>query len=114
MQKEMLVLQETIIDSMGPFLVYVPIEFSTVTLIVKGGDATKVSILPSGIVISPDDRLSSDRDSTENVENCSILIVTFQILISVHNNPASYKQQMEVLTYVHYLLSSMILKSKQH
>ncbi|KAH0634955.1 hypothetical protein KY284_037741 [Solanum tuberosum] len=112
MQKEMLVLQETSIDSMGAFLVYAPIKLPTVTSIVNGGDATKVPILPSGIIISPDGRLSSDRDSTANAENCSILTVTFQILISGHNNPTSQKQQMEVVASVHCLLSSIILKIK--
>ncbi|KAG5587439.1 hypothetical protein H5410_047873 [Solanum commersonii] len=112
MQKEMLVLQETNIDSMGAFLVYAPIELPTVTSIVNGGDATKVPILPSGIIISPDGHLSSDRDSTANAENGSILTVTFQILISGHNNPTSQKQQMEVVASIHCLLSSIILKIK--
>ncbi|XP_049406071.1 homeobox-leucine zipper protein HDG12-like [Solanum stenotomum] len=95
MQKELLVLQETNIDRMGAFLVYAPIELPKVTSIVKGGDATKVPILPLGIIISPDGRLSSDRDSTANAQNGSILIVAFQILICGHNNSTSQQQQME-------------------
>nr|XP_019071012.2 homeobox-leucine zipper protein HDG11-like isoform X2 [Solanum lycopersicum] len=112
MQKEMLVIQETSIDSMGAFLVYAPIDLQAITSIVNGGDVKRVPILPSGITISPDGRLSSDRDSTANAENGSILTVTFQILVSGHNNPTSQKQQMEVVASVHYLLSSIILKIK--
>ena len=79
MQKEMLVLQETVIDSMGAFLVYAPMELLTDTWIVKGGDAIKVPIFHSGIIVSRDGRLSSDRDSTTNAENNSILTVNFEI-----------------------------------
>ena len=60
----MLVLQETSIDSMGEFLVYAPIELQTITTIVNGDDATKVSISPSSIIISTDGRLSLNRDNT--------------------------------------------------
>ena len=97
---------------MGAFIVYAPIELPRVTSIVNGGDARKVSVFPWGIIISLDSRLSSDRDSTANVYNGWILTVTFQMLISCHNNPTSQKQQMEVVASVHYLLSNTILKIK--
>ncbi|KAL3328319.1 hypothetical protein AABB24_035781, partial [Solanum stoloniferum] len=87
MHKELLVLEETSIDEMGAFLVYAPIELRAITSIVNGGDATKVPILPSGIIISPDGRLSSNRDNTANAHNGSILTVAFQILICGDNNP---------------------------
>lgn len=64
MQMEMYVLQATNIDSLGAFLVYPLIELPTVISIVNGGDAIKVTILPSGIIRSPDGSLSLDRDST--------------------------------------------------
>ena len=109
---EKLVLQESSIDEMGAFLIFAPLELPTMTSIFNGHDATKVPILPSGIIISPDGRLVSDRGNTENAQNGSILTVTFQILVSGHNNPTSQKQQMEVVASVHYLLSSIILKIK--
>ncbi|KAH0711271.1 hypothetical protein KY289_007230 [Solanum tuberosum] len=69
MQKEKLVLQESSIDEMGAFLIFAPIELPTITSIVNGHDATKVPILPSGIIISPDGRLVSDRGNTANAQN---------------------------------------------
>ncbi|KAG5586527.1 hypothetical protein H5410_046961 [Solanum commersonii] len=93
----MLVLEETSIDEMGAFLVYAPIELRAITSIANGGDATKVPILPSGIIISPDGRLSLNRDNTSNAHNGSILTVAFQILICGHNNPTSKQQQMEIV-----------------
>ncbi|XP_015057486.2 homeobox-leucine zipper protein HDG11-like [Solanum pennellii] len=96
MHKEMFVLEETSIDEMGAFLVYAPIDLRAITSIVNGGDATKVPILPSGIIISPDGRLSSNRDNTANAQNGSILTVTFQIMICGDNNPTSRQQKMEI------------------
>ncbi|TMX05108.1 hypothetical protein EJD97_002314 [Solanum chilense] len=111
MHKEMLVLEETSIDEMGAFLVYAPIEIRAITSIVNGGDATKVPILPSGIIISPDGRLSSNSDSTANAQNGSILTVAFQILIC-GDNPTSKQQQWDVVASVHGILGATILKIK--
>uniref|UniRef100_A0A3Q7I1E6 HD-Zip IV C-terminal domain-containing protein n=1 Tax=Solanum lycopersicum TaxID=4081 RepID=A0A3Q7I1E6_SOLLC len=101
MHKEMLVLEETSIDEMGAFLVYAPIDLRAINSIVNGGDAMKVPILPSGIIISPDGRLSSNRDNTASAQNGSILTVTFQIMICGNNNPTSRQHKMEVAGSVH-------------
>ncbi|CAN4114696.1 unnamed protein product [Withania somnifera] len=108
----MLVLQESSIDEMGAFVVFAPIELSTATSIISGGDATNVAILPSGISMSPDGRLASDRESTGNTQNGSILTVAFQILICGDDNSMSKQQHMEAVATVHSLLSSTILKIK--
>ncbi|XP_019071156.2 homeobox-leucine zipper protein HDG11-like [Solanum lycopersicum] len=113
MYKEMLVLEEKSINEMGAFLVYAPIELRVITSIVNGCDATKVPILPSGIIISPDGRLSSNRYNTANAQNGSILTVVFQILICDNNNPTSKQQQMETVASVHGVLSATILKIKE-
>ncbi|XP_015087432.1 homeobox-leucine zipper protein ROC8-like [Solanum pennellii] len=112
MHKEMLVLEETSIDEMGAFLVYAPIEIRAITSIVNGVDATKVPILPSGIIISPDGRLSSNSDGTANAQNGSILTVAFQILIC-GDNPTSKQQQFDVVASVHGVLGATILKIKE-
>uniref|UniRef100_K4CTU6 START domain-containing protein n=1 Tax=Solanum lycopersicum TaxID=4081 RepID=K4CTU6_SOLLC len=111
--QEMLVLEETSIDEMGASLVYAPIDLRATNSIVNGGDATKVPILPSGIIISPDGRLSSNRDNTANAQNGSILTVTFQIVICGNNNPTSRQQKMEVVGSVHTVLSATILRIKE-
>ena len=113
MHKEMLVLEETSIDEMGAFLVYAPIDLRAINSIVNGGDAMKVPILPSGIIISPDGRLSSNRDNTASAQNGSILTVTFQIMICGNNNPTSRQQKMEVVGSVNGVLSATILRIKE-
>ncbi|TMW84197.1 hypothetical protein EJD97_025638 [Solanum chilense] len=113
LQMEKLVLQESSIDEMGAFLIFAPIELPTMTSIFNGHDATKVPILPSGFIISPDGRLVSDRGNTENAQNGSILTVTFQILICDNNNISiSQQQHMEVVNSIHSVLSTTVSKIK--
>ncbi|XP_016549930.1 homeobox-leucine zipper protein HDG1 [Capsicum annuum] len=108
----MLIIQESSIDEMGGFIIYAPIDLLTFTSVINGGDATKVSILPSGITISPDGQLASTSRSTGNAQDGSILTVAFKILISGDNYPMSQQKHMEVMSSVHVLLSSKVLKIK--
>lgn len=107
-----LLLQESNIDEMGAFLIYELIDLSTYNSIVDGSDAKEFAILPSGIIISHDDRLGSKRNNNGNVQNGSILTVALQELVCANNHLISQQQQMEAMTYIHNLLSSTILKIK--
>uniref|UniRef100_M1B7E7 Homeobox protein GLABRA2 n=1 Tax=Solanum tuberosum TaxID=4113 RepID=M1B7E7_SOLTU len=110
-EKNMLILQESSIDELGAFLIYAPIDLSTVNSIFNGGDAKKVSILPSGFIICPDGRHNLDTYNIENAQNGSILTMAFQILIChADSNSISLKQQKSAVTSVHNLLSSTVLK----
>ncbi|KAF3642636.1 putative homeobox-leucine zipper protein HDG8-like [Capsicum annuum] len=96
-ESNMLIIQESSIDEMGGFIIYAPIDLLTFTSVINGGDATKVSILPSGITISPDGQLASTSRSTGNAQDGSILTVAFKILISGDNYPMSQQKHMEVV-----------------
>ncbi|XP_069152726.1 homeobox-leucine zipper protein HDG11-like [Solanum lycopersicum] len=112
-EKNMLILQESAIDELGAFLIYAPIDLSTVNSIFNGGDVNKVSILPSGFIICPDGRHNLDTYITKNAQNGSILTMAFQILICHADNASiSLKQQKSAVTSVHNLLSSTVLKIK--
>ena len=112
-EKNMLILQESAIDELGAFLIYAPIDLSTVNSIFNGGDVNKVSILPSGFIICPDGRHNLDTYITKNAQNGSILTMAFQILIChADNTSISLKQQKSAVTSVHNLLSSTVLKIK--
>uniref|UniRef100_M1B3L6 Homeobox protein GLABRA2 n=1 Tax=Solanum tuberosum TaxID=4113 RepID=M1B3L6_SOLTU len=110
-ENNMLVLQESSIDKMGAFLIYGPIDSTTYTSFLNGGDGEKVVILPSGIIISPDGRLASDMNSNGNAQNGSILTVALQKLICA-NNSISQDQHMEAMVYIQSLLSSTVSKIK--
>ncbi|KAG5610397.1 hypothetical protein H5410_021678 [Solanum commersonii] len=110
-EKNMLVLQDSSIDELGAFLIYAPIDLSTVKSIFNGGDAKKVSIFPSGFIICPDGHHNLDTYNIENAQNGSIFTMDFQILIChADNNSISLKQQKSAVTSVHNLLSSTVLK----
>ncbi|KAH0681174.1 hypothetical protein KY290_021050 [Solanum tuberosum] len=113
-ENNILVLQESGIDEIGAFLIYAPIDAPTVNLIINGGDAKKVTTLPSGFIISPYGHYSLGRDNNGNAQNGSILTIAFQILIIGHpnDNSISQKEQKSAVTSVHTLLSSTVLKIK--
>ena len=90
-EKNMLILQESAIDELGAFLIYAPIDLSTVNSIFNGGDVNKVSILPSGFIICPDGRHNLDTYITKNAQNGSILTMAFQ------NIDLSCRQQFNLL-----------------
>ncbi|KAG5609945.1 hypothetical protein H5410_021226 [Solanum commersonii] len=110
----MLILQESGIVEIRAFLIYAPIDALIVNSIVNGGDAKKVTALPSGFIISPDCCYSLGRDNNGNAQNGSILTIAFQILIigPPNDNSISQKEQKSALTSFHTLLSSTVLKIK--
>ncbi|MCE3215474.1 hypothetical protein HAX54_002547 [Datura stramonium] len=118
-ENNMLILQESNIDEMGAFIIYAPIDLQTTTSIINGDDAKEVSILPSGLIISPDGRLALNKDICENVSNGSILTMGFQQLICANNNSISHQQHNLHQEHMRQRdtiqnLSSTALKSKQH
>lgn len=107
-ENNMVLLQESGIDKMGAFLIYGLIDSTAYKSFLSGGNAEEVFILPSGIIISPDGRLT---DNNENVKNGSILTVAFQKL-NFANNSISQDQHEEEMAYIHNLLSYTVLKIK--
>ncbi|MCE3051222.1 hypothetical protein HAX54_049150 [Datura stramonium] len=108
-ENNMFVLQESSIDDVGAFIIYAPIDSPTINSIINEDDVKKVPILPSGLIISPDGRLASNKNNVENASNGSILTVAFQKSICANNN--SISQQQAVAT-IESILSSTVLKIK--
>ncbi|KAF9589084.1 hypothetical protein IFM89_018815 [Coptis chinensis] len=72
-QSNMLILQESSIDTTASFVIYAPVDISAMNMVLSGGDADYVALLPSGFAILPD-------GPTLN-RGGSILTVGFQILV---------------------------------
>ncbi|WOL20334.1 homeobox-leucine zipper protein ROC5-like [Canna indica] len=70
-QTGMLILQETSIDASGAMLVYAPVDLAAMHLVMNGGEASYVGILPSGFAVLPD-----------GGGTASLLTVGFQILVN--------------------------------
>ncbi|KAK4721232.1 hypothetical protein R3W88_011465 [Solanum pinnatisectum] len=98
-----IVLKKSGIDEIGAFLIYAPIDSLTVNSIVNG-------VMPK----NPVGRYPLCRDNNRNLQNGSILTISFQILIIGHpnDNSISQKEQKSEATSVHTLLSSIVLKIK--
>ncbi|OIW03379.1 hypothetical protein TanjilG_31826 [Lupinus angustifolius] len=119
-QNNMLILQESCIDSSGALVVYCPIDLPSINIAMNGEDPSYIPLLPSGFSISPDgqqdqgggeDGASTSSSTSKNIGRCSgsLVTVAFQILVS---NLPSAKLNMDSVTTVNNLISTTIHQIK--
>ncbi|XP_047331579.1 homeobox-leucine zipper protein MERISTEM L1-like [Impatiens glandulifera] len=92
---EVLVLQEENWDPMGAYIVYAPVDSTTVNQTLVGGDSDYVTMLPTGFVIGPDG-LGNGSDGAGS-------LVTLSIQILVDSNPNIVVEQPSVDTLTNFL-----------
>lgn len=117
-QNNMLILQESCIDSSGSLVVYCPVDLPAINIAMSGEDPSYIPLLPSGFTISPDGHLDQgDGASTSsNVHgnmgsrsSGSQISVAFQILVS---SLPSAKLNMESVTTVNNLIGTTVQQIK--
>jgi len=87
-------------------VVYAPVDFPAMQLVIGGGDSTNVALLPSGFVILPDG--SSSSAGGVGHKTCgSLLTVAFQILV---NSQPTAKLTVESVDTVYNLISCTVEK----
>lgn len=115
-QNNVLILQESCTDDSSSLVVYMPVDFSTLTTVLQGEDPSDVLLLPSGFVIVPDGLenrpsgfLLGEGIGMDNPQaGGSLLTVSFQIAVS--HVPSSGKLNMESVNTV----SKIIVTTLQH
>ncbi|KAK8521305.1 hypothetical protein V6N12_005214 [Hibiscus sabdariffa] len=121
-ESTMLILQETWSDASGAMVIYAPIDLSSMSIVVNGGDSAYVALLPSGFAILPNGSPSyhggqsnsngqtanADNNGTISSNGC-ILTVGFQILV---NSVPTSKLTSESVETVNHLISCTIQKIK--
>ncbi|XP_048328590.2 homeobox-leucine zipper protein ROC8 [Ziziphus jujuba] len=120
-ENNILMLQESCIDSLGSMVIYAPIDIPALNVAISGEDSSTIPILPSGFIVSNDGRTTdhdaaitgssaSTSSNTNGRSGGSLLTVAFQILVS---SPSSSKQlNMESVATVNTLISSTVQKIK--
>lgn len=119
-QNNMLILQESCIDSSGALVVYSPVDVPAINIAMSGDDPTYIPLLPSGFTISPDGRqLGTEAASCSNSSNAStigggrsggsLITVVFQILVS---SLPSAKMSPESVNTVNNLIGSTVHQIK--
>ncbi|XP_027359063.1 homeobox-leucine zipper protein HDG11-like isoform X2 [Abrus precatorius] len=99
-QNNMLILQESCVDSSGSLVVYCPVDLPAINIAMSGEDPSYIPLLPSGFTISPDGGSSSSG---------SLITVAFQILVS---SLPSAKLNMESVTTVNSLIGNTVQQIK--
>ncbi|KAL3525079.1 hypothetical protein ACH5RR_013451 [Cinchona calisaya] len=107
-ENDMLILQESSIDSLGAFLIYASVELPAITSIISGQDNTNTHILPSGFIISSDGGIGESSSSSTSGSNGSLLTLAFQLM--VRSNTFSDQPNMDSVTTIHALINSTIQK----
>ncbi|KAI5423513.1 homeobox-leucine zipper protein PROTODERMAL FACTOR 2 [Lathyrus oleraceus] len=81
MQSNMVILQESCADITGSYVVYAPVDISSMNVVLNGEDSNTVSLLPSGFAIFPDGILQNREPITNVGSGGSLITVGFQILV---------------------------------
>lgn len=113
-QNNMLILQESCIDSSGSLVVYSPVDLQSINIAMSGEDTTYIPLLPSGFTISADGRKEASMDNGIMGEGGrgagSLVTVVFQILVSSLSSSA--KMSPESVNTVNNLIGNTIHQIK--
>lgn len=78
----MLILQESSIDATGSYVIYAPVDFGAMNIVLTGGDPDYVALLPSGFAILPDREGPNKGIGISAIgSGRSFLTLAFQILV---------------------------------
>lgn len=117
-QNNMLILQESCLDSSGCLVVYCPVDLPSINVAMSGEDTSFIPLLPSGFTISPDGTMgggdgastSSNLDSAARSSSAgSLVTVVFQILVS---NMPTARISPDTVSTVNNLISNTIHQIK--
>ncbi|XP_061348032.1 homeobox-leucine zipper protein HDG11-like [Gastrolobium bilobum] len=116
-QNNMLILQESCIDSSGSLVVYCPVDLPAMHIAMSGEDPSYIPLLPSGFTISSDGQNDQgDGASTSSNTNMnmgrpggSLITVAFQILVS---SLPSAKINMDSVATVNGLIGNTVQQIK--
>ncbi|CAK7327919.1 unnamed protein product [Dovyalis caffra] len=116
-QNNMLILQESCVDSSGSLVVYCPVDLPAINIAMSGEDPSYIPLLPSGFTISPDGHpdqgdgasTSSNTQASMARSSGSLITVAFQILVS---SLPSAKLNLESVNTVNNLISTTVQQIK--
>lgn len=112
-QSNVIFLQESCTDASGSLIVYAPVDFSTLNMVLQGEDPLRVMPPPSGFVILPDGPENCPSGLLLNeLDNQSAggSILTVSIQIAVSHVPSSGKLNIESVNTI----SNIIINTVQH
>ncbi|CAH8357215.1 unnamed protein product [Eruca vesicaria subsp. sativa] len=106
-QNNMLILQESCVDSSGSLVVYTPVDLPALNMAMSGQDTSYIPILPSGFAVLPDGNRNNQlaEIKTEGGGGGSLITVGFQIMVS---SLQSGKLNIESMETVNNLISSTV------
>ncbi|CAN6879752.1 unnamed protein product [Brassica oleracea] len=112
-QNNMLILQESCVDSSGSLVVYTPVDLSALNMAMTGQDTSYIPILPSGFAVLPEGGRNNQNAEIKaeggGGGGGSLITVGFQIMVS---SLQSGKLNMESMETVNNLISTTVHQIK--
>ncbi|CAG7869237.1 unnamed protein product [Brassica rapa] len=108
-QNNMLILQESCVDSSGSLVVYTPLDLSALNMAMTGQDTSYIPILPSGFAVLPEGGRNNQTAEIKAEGGGSLITVGFQIMVS---SLQSGKLNMESMETVNNLISTTVHQIK--
>ncbi|KAK1371925.1 Homeobox-leucine zipper protein HDG11 [Heracleum sosnowskyi] len=105
-QSNMLILQESCIDSSGALVVYCPIDLPAINIAMSSEDPSFIPILSSGFAISPD---AGENPGAGEISAGSLVTIVVQIIVS---NLTSGKMSQESVNTINNLVGNTIKQIK--
>lgn len=110
-QSNMLILQESVTDPTGSYVIYAPVDTTAMNLVLSGGDPDYAALLPSGFAILPDGPMNHDGGNSEiGPVGGSLLTVAFQILV---DSVPTAKLSLGSIATVNSLIKCTVKKIKE-
>ncbi|KAH7423727.1 hypothetical protein KP509_12G070600 [Ceratopteris richardii] len=114
-QGNVIFLQESCTDASGSLIVYAPVDFSTLNMVLQGEDPSRVMPPPSGFVILPDGPENSPSGLLLNeLDSQSVggSILTVSIQIAVTHVPSLGKLNIESVNTISNIIINTVQKIK--
>ncbi|KAL1823607.1 hypothetical protein ACET3Z_010385 [Daucus carota] len=121
-QSNMLVLQESCIDSSGSLVVYSPVDLHSINIAMSGEDPSFIPLLPSGFTISPDGKTDISQHSKSHDQGASsssatttsgsLLTIVIQIMVSHNMASSGPKMSQESVNTVNNLMGNTVQQIK--
>jgi homeobox-leucine zipper protein len=117
------ILQESFTSPVGSYVIYAPIDTSSMSVALEGGDSKNIQILPSGFVVCSYTHPNATFEAFNNIGSSSssssggvgrvgagtLLTLAYQIL-TCSPNGIDQHQNMEAVATINTLLSTSVLK----
>ncbi|GAU38062.1 hypothetical protein TSUD_146210 [Trifolium subterraneum] len=104
-ENNVMILQESFTSPVGSYIIFAPSNSESMNVAIRGGDSTRMHILPSGFVVCSNEKLYG------NSKVGSLLTIAYQTLAS--SQDGTMMSTMEAVANANTLVTNTLVKVKE-